>query len=222
MKNSKPILISVVIATIIAITFFTGCKKEPAATATIVYQDDLVSDNHTWLVDSNSYRVRKFDRGHYSIRVDTQDRLVYSLAPYATINFPYTVQVDGITELDDTLKLGNVAVVFNVTDNINFTVAEIWTNGTYRIWTRVNGTTSTVVNFTTNSAIQTGSGSKNTIKLIQNQSTMELQVNNVSMGAFNISLPSSLVQTGPAVATAISNFTPMAGLFNNFSISKNL
>jgi len=80
---------------------------------------------------------------------------------------------------------------------------------------------STVVNFTANAAIQTGYGSKNTIKLIQNKTTMELRVNNVSMGTFNIALPTALVETGPAVATAISNFTPVTGLFNNFSISKN-
>jgi hypothetical protein len=200
----------------------SSCKKEPVATATVVYQNDLVSDNQTWPVDSNAYMVRTFNQGHYSIRVDSPNRLVWALAPYASINFPYTVQVDGTSELDNVAQLGNVAVVFNLTSNTNFSVAEIWTNGTFRIWTRVNGATSTLVNFTTNSAIQTGSGSKNTIKLIQNQSTMELRVNNVSMGTFNISLPSSLIQTGPAVATAVSNFTPMAGLFNNFSISKNL
>jgi len=117
--------------------------------------------------------------------------------------------------------LGNVAVVFNYTDNIDFTVAEIWTNGTYRIWTRVNGNTSTVVDYTYSSAINTGTGSKNTIKLVQNQSSTQLLINNVSMVTLNMPLPSGFVATGPAVATAVAEFTPETGLFNNFSISKN-
>ena len=197
----------------------SSCKKDTAAT--VVYQDTLTTDNQTWTVDSTIYGVSKFDQGHYSIRVDSSDRIRYSLAPYSNITFPYTVQVDGMAVLDNTNLTGNVAVVFNYVDNINFAVAEVWTNGTYRIWTRVNGNTSTLVNFTYNSAIQSYSGKKNTIKVIQNQSSVELQINNISMGTFNLALPSQLVETGPAVATAISNFTPVTGLFNNFSISKN-
>ena len=197
----------------------SSCKKEPKAN--IIYQNNLTTDDQTWLVDSTNYHVRKFDQGHYSIRVDSPDHITYSLAPYGTINFPYTVQLDGTAVLDSTSGLGNVAVVFNVADNIDFAVAEVWTNGTYRIWTRINGSTSTLVNFTFNSAIRTGSGSKNTIKIIQNQYNMELQINNISMGTFYTSLPSSNVGAGPEVATAISGFTPVTGQFNNFSIAKN-
>ena len=198
----------------------SSCKK-PGSAAVIVYQNSLVADNQTWLVDSNNIHVRKYTNGHYSIRVDSPDIISYSLAPYANINFPYTVQVDGAAVLDSTGGLGNVAVIFNVADNIDFAVAEIWTNGTYRIWTRANGSTSILVNFTYSAAIHTGSGSTNTIKLIQNQYNVELQVNNTSMGTFDITMPTSLVGTGPAVATPASPFTPITGLFNNFSIAKN-
>ena len=198
----------------------SSCKKEH--TATVIYQDALTTNDLTWTVDSTNYGVSKFDQGHYSIRSDSPVRIRYSFAPYATINFPYTVQVDGTAVLDNTSLLGSVAVIFNRVDSIDYTVAEVWTNGTYRIWKKVNGTNSTLVNFTYNSAIQSYSGNKNTIKVIQNQSSMELQINNTSMGTFNISLPAQLVETGPAVSTAGSpTFTPVTGLFDNFSIWKN-
>jgi len=214
MKNTIYLLL-------LAFITISSCKKESAA-SDVVYQDTLVTNDQTWPVDSDNIHMRKFNQGHYSIRVDSPDIITYALAPYANISFPYSVQVDGTTVLDSTDLTGNVAVIFNVADNIDFDVAEVWTNGTYRIWTRINGSTSTLVNFTYSTAIKTGSGSKNTVKVIQNQSNMELQINGVSMGTFILPLPSSLVQTGPAVATASNpGFTPVTGLFNNFSIAKN-
>ena len=200
---------------------FSSCKKGP--TVNILYQDTLTTDNQTWLVDSNNYHVRKFIQGHYTIKVDSPNHITYAPAPYASINFPYTVQVDGTPVLDSAGGWGNVAIAFNIVDNNNFDVAEIWTNGTYRIWTKANGSISNLVNFTSTAAIQTGSGSKNTIKIIQSQYNAELKINNTSMGTFGISLPSSSVQTGPAAATASLGygFTPVTGQFNNFSIDKN-
>jgi hypothetical protein len=200
---------------------FSSCKKDNIATAMVIYQDSLVTDNHTWLEDSTNYHIRKFDQGHYFIRVDSPGIITYSLAPYANIGFPYSVQVDGTPVLDDAGQLGSVAVIFNVVNNSNFDVAEVWTNGTFRIWTMANSGASTLVNFTFSPAINTGSGNKNTIKLVQSQSTVELLVNNTAMGTFNLVLPSGLVEAGPAVATAGTGFTPVTGLFNNFSILKN-
>jgi len=197
----------------------SSCKKE---TSTIVFQDTLVSNDQLWPIDSSSTEIRQYYQGHYSIRVDSPEIIDYSLAPYSTINFPYTVQVDGIAELDDPSQWGAIAIVFNYADHNDYDVAEIWANGTYRIWTRINGNISTLVNFTYSADINTGSGTKNTVKVIQNQSAMQLVINGFSMGTFNLALPSSLVQTGPATATAGSqDYTPVTGLFNNFSIAKN-
>jgi len=212
MKNVLYILVLLLITV-------SSCKKPMA---TVVYQDDLTTDNQTWLSDSTVYSVIKFDQGHYSIRVDSPNRITHTSAPYANINFPHTVQVDGTTVLDNTNQQGAIGILFDQIDSIDYTVAEIWTNGTYRIWQKVNGLNSILVDFTYNTAIQTGSGSKNTIKVIQNKSDVEMVVNNISMGIFTIPLPAQLVKTGPSVSTASAlNFTPVTGLFNNFSISKN-
>ena len=198
----------------------SSCKKDAAPD--IVYQNTLVTDNQTWTIDSESISIRKFDQGHYSIRVDSPQIITYTLAPYSTINFPYSVQVDGTIVLDNPSQLGGMAIVFNYVDHGDYEVAEIWSNGTYRIWTRTSGNISTLVNYTVSSAINHGSGSKNTVKVIQNQSNMVLQVNGISLGTFNIALPSSLVQTGPATSTSgLTYFTPVTCLFNNFSIVKN-
>jgi hypothetical protein len=198
----------------------SSCKKDAAPD--IIYQNTLVTADQAWTVDSNSLDVRKFYQGHYSIRVDSTEIISYTLAPYSTINFPYTVQVDGTAILDDPGMLGGMAIVFNYVDHGDYDVAEIWTDGTYRIWIRTNGNISTFVNFTSSSAINAGSGSKNTIKVIQNQSDMQLVINGTSMGTFTLGLPSSLVQTGPATFTASPPYyTPVTTLFNNFSIVKN-
>jgi hypothetical protein len=198
----------------------SACKKDAAPD--IIYTDTLTTNNLTWTVDSNSISIRKFDQGHYSIRVDSPQIITYTLAPYSSINFPYTVQVDGTPILDDANQLGGFAIVFNYVDHSDYDVAEVWTNGTYRIWNRTNGNILTVVNFTYSAAIPPGSNNKSTIKVVQNQSNMQLQINGTSVGTFNISLPSSLVQTGLATSTAgINYFTPVTSLFNNFSIAKN-
>jgi hypothetical protein len=210
----------VIYFSLLLLTAISACKKD--AGPDYVFKDSLVTNNQTWLIDSGSISIRKFTQGHYSIRVDSPATLSWSLAPYSNINFPYTVQVDGTPLLDNTNQTGGFAIVFNYTDDNDFDVAEVLTNGTYRIWQKTNGSNSTLVNYTVSAAITPGSGSINTIKVIQNQSSMQLLVNGISLCTFNITLPSSLIQTGPAaIAIGQPLFTPVTTLFNNFSIAKN-
>jgi len=198
-----------------------SCKKDATGTATIIYQDSLTTNDQTWYVDSTINEVTQFSGGHYSIRGVEPNQLSFSTAPYGNINFPYSVQVDGTIDLDNSGGSDNIALIFNHCNNSNYDIVDIWTNGTYRIWQKVNGNDSILLNNTFNSAINTGSGSKNTIKVIQNQSNMQLLVNGVSMCTYNIGLPAVYVEAGIGIGTSGANFTPVTGLFNNFSISKN-
>jgi hypothetical protein len=202
-----------------------SCKKndpEPKPTPTIIYQDCLTVDDKTWASDSNTYYIRKFNQGHYFIRVDTIGFIAYSLAPYGYIISPYSVQVDATIQLDNSNMIGNIGIIFNHLDYKDFAVAEICSNGAYDIWQVSGGTFSSIMNPILSYAINKGSGAKNTIKIIQNETSLELQINNVSIGTFPVYLPDAYVGVGMSTSTVFNNFyTPATGLFNNLIISKN-
>lgn len=200
-----------------------SCKKDENGTnsatePTIVYQDSLTVDKHTWPSDSASTYVRKFYQGHYLIRCDTIGELVWAFSQYGTINFAYSAQVDGTIQLDDPNQLGTIGIVFNYLDHNNYSLVEVLNNGQYSIWTKNNGVYSNVVS-SISSAILTGNGVKNTIKIIQNMTSMELQINNNSITKASISMPNN-IKVGIYIATGFQNYTPTTGLFNNFILSK--
>jgi len=218
MKKGFYLILFIIIAIV-------SCKKkdsESTPTLNIIYQDDLTTDKQTWLTDSSSTHLRKFYQGHYLLREDTIGQFVYSLAPYGTLNFAYSVQVDAIIQLDNPYKIGEIGFVFNFIDDNNFHLLEIYSNGTYRIYVRNNGNYSSIVTTTFCSTIKTGSGVKNTIKIIQNKTTMELQINNISINTFSIPISNVNTRIGLTTGTGVSlnNFTPVTGLFNNFILIK--
>ncbi|HTJ48642.1 MAG TPA: hypothetical protein VL443_04235 [Cyclobacteriaceae bacterium] len=198
--------------------------------SSIIYQDSLSVDKKVWISDSTVYHVRKFYQGHYSVREDSIDTGGYSLAPYSTINFPYSIQVDGIIQLDDPSKTGYIGIVFNLTDNNHYSIFEIDNDGMYFIWTNNNGSTTTIAPYTQCSSFKTGSGVKNTLKLSQNSNKIQLRVNDVVVGKFKVAMPSDNMQAGVFVGTlnkkVPSNvedlyYSPTTGLFNNFILTKN-
>ena len=194
-----------------------SCKKTDTE-PTIIYQDDLSVDKKTWTVDSTRVHVRKFYQGHYLISEDSIGRFEYSLAPCETINYSYSMQVEGSINLDNINLLGNIGLIFNYIDGSNYSVLEIFNNGTYRIFKRNNGVTSTIIPTTICAAIHIGSGVYNTIKIVQNNTSLELQLNNILVGRFSIPLPNAYIKVGITAGTGGTNgqFTPVTGLFNNF------
>jgi hypothetical protein len=199
--------------------------------SSVIYQDSLSVDKKTWISDSTVYHVKKFYQGHYSFREDSINTGGYSLAPDNTINFPYSIQVDGIIHLDDPSKTGYIGIVFNFTDNNHYSVFEINSDGTYFIWTNNNGSTTSVAPNTQCSSFKTGSGAKNTLKLSQNSHEIQLRVNDVVTAKFKVAMPSENMQAGVFVGTLnikVPNnvdkglfYTPTTGLFNNFILTKN-
>jgi hypothetical protein len=200
-----------------------ACKKNDLTTTpTIIYQDDFSIDKKTWSSDSTRLHVRKFYQGHYLIKEDSTNRFEYSLAPYGTINFPYTVQVDGIIQLDNPSQLGYIGIIFNRTDGTHYSVFQISNNGEYSLWTYSAGSFSTIVGWTLTSVIQTSYGSKNNIKISQEPQKVEIEINNNIIGSYSLPMPSGNIQTGILAGNVSGNyFTPTTGLFNNFILSKN-
>ena len=208
--------------TLLLITL-ASCKKNESE-STIVYQDNLSVDKKTWLCDSSSNYVRKFYQGHYYIRTDTINRFGYSLAPYGTIDFPYSVQVDAVIQLDNPSDIGYVGIIFNHTDVTHFSIIQVDNTGEYFIWSYNNGNYATNAPLTYSPAIQRESGVKNTIKIIQSTTSVELQINNNTMGTFTLPIPTNYIQVGLLAGTVPSNsnyYTPVTGLFNNFIITEN-
>lgn len=203
----------------------TSCKKENANhESTVVYQNSLTVNDKTWITDSTSLHVRKFYQNHYFIKEDSLNQFSYSLAPFATINYQYSVKVDAATLPNDTSKLGFVGIIFNRVSATQYSVFEITNNGTFSAWTYNSGTFTNIVGTTFCWAIRTASGIVNTIQITQNYNTVDFQINNVDAGSFPSALLSSNVQVGVLAGTAPTSesvyFTPIIGLFNNFSITK--
>jgi len=200
----------------------TSCNliQTDTTNSKIIYQDNLKVDQKTWTSDSTNLHVRKFYQGHYSLKVDSMNIISYSIAPYGTLNFPYSVQVDATAILDNSDMRGNVGIVFNFIDKSNFDVAEISTNGTYHLWSKVDGDNENIVSSTISSAINSGSGSKNTLKLIQTSDSLVVQINSITVGSFPVSIDDSYLSVGVCTSTVTNDFTPVTGLFNNFILSK--
>jgi hypothetical protein len=195
-----------------------SCKKNKTDSV-ILYQDSLTVNNKTWLIDSTRTHVRKYSNAHYEIRVDTVPHIIdYSLAPYQTINFPYTMQVDAIIKTPNINGLSEIGLIFNYIDALDYSALAVSNNGSFWIWKRVNGSNTTLITTTYSSAILTGYNEVNTIKLIQNTTSIELIINAVSQGHFSIALPDKYIKTGFFTGT-ISTST--VGLFNDFVLTKN-
>jgi hypothetical protein len=214
-----------VILLLIIILATASCKKDTVATeSTVVYQNSLTVNDKTWITDSTSLHVRKFYQNHYSIKEDSLNQFESSLAPFATINYQYSVKVDAATLPNDTSKLGYVGIIFNYVNATQYSIFEITNNGTFSAWTYNSGTFTNIVGTTFFGAIRTANGIVNTIQITQNYTTVDFQINNVDAGSFPSALLSSNVQVGVlagAVPTSESvYFTPVTGLFNNFSITK--
>jgi hypothetical protein len=212
-----------------------SCKKndpEPVldAESSVIYQDSFLDDDNTWISDSTVYHVRKYYQKHYSIRQDSINTAVFSLAPYGTINFPYSVEVDGVIQLDDPSKTGYIGIVFNHTDNDHFSVFEIDNDGTYFIFTYNNGSTTNIAPYTECPSFKKETGAKNTLKISQNANKVQVRINNVISGTFQSIMPGGDMQAGVFVATLNVNapanlagdlYSPTTGLFNNFTVTKN-
>jgi len=197
----------------------TSCKKSASA-PTVVYQDDLYVNENSWNLDSTSAYNKGFYKDHYSINVDTSGEMIVSMAPYGSINYPYSVQVDGTMQLINANQTGNIGFLFNYVDAKDFSLLQIFSNGTYAIWAMKSGTYSCIVSSTVSSAIQSGSGAKNTIKIIQGQSSMQLVINNTIIGNYPITFPGSYIQVGIYASDNTPNVYPFIGLFNNFIMAR--
>lgn len=219
---------------LLLLLFIVSCKDDPEpaldAQSTILYEQDFSVDNVGWVTDSTAYHVRKFYQGHYSIRQDSVNIAGFSLAPYPSINFPYSVQVDGIIQLDDPKEVGFIGIVFNYTDKNHFSIFEIANDGTYFIWSYDNGSTSSIAPDTNCPSFKTGSGVRNTLKISQNADKIQLRINDVVVARYPSTLPNDYVYAGVFVGTANRRdpgnaggiyFTPTTGLFNNFILTKN-
>ena len=115
---------------LLAVCMLVSCKKKESDQLVeqpiVVYQDNLSVDNGTWPVDSTSIRVKKFYEGHYLIEVDSVPNIIaYSLAPYDSINYYYSVQLDATVQFSSSGISGIVGIVFNWLNNKNNCVAEV-------------------------------------------------------------------------------------------------
>ena len=212
---------------LLIISLISSCTKNDKSPIVvspmiIVFQDSLSVYDNGWLVDSTSAEVHKFYGGHYVMRLDTIGRLLYSLAPYATLNFPYSLQVDATIQLDLSSQQGCIGLIFNYVDPNDYYILEVYNYGDYRIWQRLKGSTVILNNSTYSTAINIGSGFKNTIKINQDSTSLKLSINNAPIGTFAIPLINSYTRVGLVIGTGVPSayYTPMDGLFNNFSITK--
>ena len=205
---------------ILLISLISACKKNDSVSP-IVYQDNFSVADFDWPVDSTTGASREFTGGQYSIQLSQTGVLEYALAPYFTLNFPYSLQVDGTIKLDSTSQQGSMGVIFNFVDRKNFDILEVYNLGYYMIWQQSNGLDSVLVKPTYSNAINTGIGIKNSIKIIQNSSTLQLLLNNASAGTFALPLVKTYSQVGIFAGTSVPPYyTPVDGLFSNFIITK--
>jgi hypothetical protein len=121
--------------------------------------------------------------------------------------------------LDDPSMVGAIGIIFNFYDSKNSWVIEVYSNGVYRIFSVINGSFVTTKQ-EASSSINKGSGAKNTIKVVQNTSSMDLYINNSLVENFTIPLRGGSFKTG-IITSAPPASSPVAGQFNNFKLTRN-
>jgi|GEM_PF-2736139 len=206
-------------------TIFSSCKKSSEnvkPSPTIVYAHKLQTEDMTWYVGSSGAFAYKFDQGHYSIYTNSTNYTYFASAPFGTINYPYSVQVDARINLEDITRSAAAGIVFNRIDVNDYSVIAISSVGTYYVYTYNNGTFTDIVKATFSPYIKTGSNAKNTITLNQNKSSIDVLINYIKVGTYSLSMPTgTYITVGPYIATYSDNYyTPVTGLFNNFIIAK--
>ena len=121
---------------LLVISLFSSCKKDespaistypnqrtmappsplptPTPNAIVVYKERFLIDDKQWSVDSTSNYILKYYQNHYFIKSNKIKDLLYSTSPYGIINFPYSVQVDGIIQLENLKKVGSRSNKFSI------------------------------------------------------------------------------------------------------------
>jgi hypothetical protein len=229
---------------IFVISLFSSCKKDespaispnadqtpspspaplsptPTPNAVVLYKESFLMDDHQWKVDSTSNYILKYYQSHYSLKSNKIKNLLFSTAPYGNIDFPYSVQVDGIIQVENLKKVGYLGVIFNLIDTNNYSSFEIGSDGSYFIWNFNKGKYTYLGYASYNQEVKTTSGAKNTLKVTQNASTIDFQINTVYIKTISLAMLKSAIQVGVSVDTDSALFTPTTNLFNNFIISKN-
>lgn len=197
----------------IALAFLSIACKKNSPENQIIFQDDF-STNKGWTVGNIQSLIYAYNNSKYQITVDTPGIMCWSFAPYGftpysgEINYTYSLKVDFTITLDDNSKLGLAGLLFNYIDNQNFSFVFISDNGFYEILQKLNGTPYTIVPATSSKAINLEKGSVNTLELIQNAKTLELNINNQSIGTFQIGKVNSDIRVGLMVSSdVIQNFS---------------
>jgi hypothetical protein len=209
MKKSR-ILLTVLIASLL------GCSKENHTN--LIYQNTLTTADNTWFTNCNSERCFKFDQGGYSITNSTAINNLWSYVPCGLLNATFSMTVDCVMNRVDATKWGSVGIIFNAVDNTNYKMILISSLGHYQVFSAYQGTYTNLQAWTPSSAIKKGNGVVNTIAVQQNESTVEVTVNGVSLGVLP-DTKSYNFKVGLVVGTA-TDFTPVTGAFKNLVIKK--
>ena len=159
-------------------TYDTSCKRSPGA----VFHDDFKSPDGGW---GQSGDTKSFKDGRMVLRpkADAASSWLY-LPLLFSKRIVACAEIIAPSEIASAASDAAGGIMFWAIDYDNYYVAEIYPNGTYSVWRRLNGTWIPVVPRRPSPALRQGAGAVNQVTIATGQKEATLSINGAEVITF--------------------------------------
>lgn len=200
--------------TLISISF-SACKKNDDVKVAdeLKYATDFSEDDHLWYRDAD-HIITPGSNGHYTMNQSQANYQSWAFAPYATINYNYSIRATVKLNFG---TLGCTGLVYNFLDNDHYYAFYTLNDGTFYAFKKSGPEFTSLVNRSYSAVIKAGVGQTNFLEVRQSGNTASFLVNGTQIGSCQSVRGPGLVRAGIALATTTD---PITGDFDNVSIWK--
>jgi len=163
---------------------FLGCALTTvicsAVELTAIYYDRFDDEASGWDVEHGDTGSVYYKNGYYVARITRTNYMWWSWAPYSEIPESFIAEMNGFSSYNR--GYCNYGIIWGL-DNQNFLVFWITDAGWYRVASMVGGTwKSDPIKWTQSSAVNTGTSSRNRLRVTVEGSTAEFSINGRTVG----------------------------------------
>lgn len=177
------------------------------------YSTDFSQNDHTWPSDNSHIIVTGTD-GHYTMNQSQANYQTWGFAPYATINYNYSVRASVKINSSD---LGCAGLIYNFLDSDHYYAFYILNDGTFFVFKKGGPDFTNLISRSYSTVIKSGYGKTNFLEVRQSGSTASFLVNGSEIGRCSSVMGFNPVAAGVALQTVSY---PITADYDNVSIWK--
>ncbi|MEI8133069.1 MAG: hypothetical protein WCG34_11600 [Leptolinea sp.] len=205
----------------VSVSFSNLVVRKPLAwepSSDLLFSDSFDNKDNAWgLFEEDDFTVQNED-GQKVMRIETPDYYVYNRIPVQLSNIDMAFDVK---LLEGTPSNTGYGALCRYSDKDNYYEFRIKGDGNVRFSKRVMGTWETLIDWTASTAIRTGTGETNQIRVVCAGSNLELYANDQSV----MKIKDTSLSTGGSTIIA-NSFTeddaPLAVAFDNLEVKSPL